>query len=164
MISIRKLTIKDVSTTFAYSSDLENTYYMLNSPLSTIEEAKQFIDRCIDEYSNHHPKYLSFAVVYGQLHVGEVFATIDGSEAIIGWIIDKHYWGKGIATHAARLLIEHLKSEFQINYLISYCDARNFPSQRVMEKIGMTFVGTNGLRNYNKDVSPCEELKYEMHL
>ena len=33
-----------------------------------------------------------------------------------------------------------------------------------MEKIGMKFVGTNGVRNYEKEVLPGEELKYEMYL
>jgi len=164
MVSIRKFMIEDVKTTFAYSSDVENTYYMLNSPFATVDETKQFILKCINEYDCENPRYLSFAVTYDGIHVGEVFASISGKEVDIGWIIDKHYWGKGIATSAAKLLLEYLKNELQIDHVIAYCDARNIPSKRVMEKLGMTFVGINGVRSYDKEVSQGEELKYEMYM
>ena len=164
MITIRKFTLEDVGTTFVYSSDHENTYYMLNSPFTTPEETHAFLVKCIEEYDKEHPRYISFAVIYEGVHVGEVFATISEQEAIIGWLISKQHWGKGIATHAARLLIDYLKSELHLSHLISYCDARNIASKRVMEKLGMRFVGTNGARNYEKNVTPGEELKYEMEL
>ena len=164
MISIRKLTIEDVITTFAYSSNHENTYYMLNSPFLTIDETKEFVSKCIAEYESKNPRFLSFAVVYNDVHVGEVFASISKKEADIGWIIDKRYWGKGIATCGAKLFIEYLKNEHGIEHLISCCDARNMPSRRIMEKLGMKFVGENGIRYYDKEVSPNEELKFEMHL
>lgn len=164
MISIRKLTMDDVETMFVYSSDFENTYYMLNSPFSTVEETREFLDKCIEEYDREEPQYLSFAVEWNHLHVGEVFASISGKEADIGWIIDKRYWGKGFATQAANLLIEYLEKNLQIEEIVAYCDARNIPSQKVMEHIGMKRVGSNGIRNYSKNVSSGEELKYRMEL
>ena len=33
-----------------------------------------------------------------------------------------------------------------------------------MEKLGMQFVGENGVRYYDKEVSPGKELKFEMNL
>lgn len=164
MVLLRKLTMEDVDTTFAYSSDFENTYYMLNSPFLTIEETKHFLAKCIAEYDCQEPRYLSFAVTYNEIHVGEVFASISEKEADIGWIIDKRYWGNGISTLAAKALIEYLRDYLKIEYLVAYCDVRNIPSKRVMEKLGMTFAGTNGIRKYDKDVLPGEELKYEMRL
>lgn len=164
MISIRKLTMEDSVTTFAYSSDAENVFYMLNSPFLTLEETVKFLAKCIAEYKKEKPKYLSYAVIYEGVHVGEVFASIDGNVADIGWLIDKHYWGKGIATCGASLLVEHLKKELGILHFVAYCDARNIQSKRIMEKIGMQFAGVNGIRNYDKDVSPGEELKYQLCL
>ena len=34
----------------------------------------------------------------------------------------------------------------------------------IMEKIGMNYIGENGLRNYCKNVSCAKELKFEMFL
>ena len=55
MVLLRKLTMEDADTTFAYSSDFENTYYMLNSPFLTIEETKHFLAKCIAEYDCQEP-------------------------------------------------------------------------------------------------------------
>lgn len=164
MISIRKLTMGDVNTMFSYSSTDENTHYMLTSPFLTIDDTQEFLSKCIAEYESEHPRYLSFAVVYNSVHVGEVFASISEKEADIGWIIDKDYWGKGIATSGAKMFIEYLKREYGVDYFVAYCDARNIASKRVMEKIGMRYAGINGIRNYDKEVSPGKELKFEMNL
>lgn len=160
MISIRKFTLDDTESTFSYSSDFENTYYMLMVPHKTIEETRTFLKKCIKEYEKEQPEYLSFAVVLDNQHIGEVFAYLSEKEADIGWLIDKQYWGNGYATQAAKLLVEFLEKNLQIKEIVAYCDARNIPSQKVMEHIGMEYVGTNGIRTYNKDVSEYEELKY----
>ena len=89
----------------------------MKTPFLTIEETNNFLAKCIAEYDCECPKYLSFAVTYNETHVGEVFASISGKEADIGWIIDKRYWGKGISTCAAKALIEYLRDFYQIKYL-----------------------------------------------
>ncbi len=162
MVSIRKLTLEDVETTFTYSSDFENTHYMLMVPFRTREETEAFITKCIEAYESEKPEYLSFAVTWNNLHVGEVFAYLSEKEADIGWLIDKRYWGKGIATRAAKLLVEYLKDELQVESIVAYCDIRNTPSRRVMEHLGMKYAGSNGIRKYDKDVSEAEEIKYEL--
>lgn len=164
MVAIRKLTLVDVNTAYEYSSDFENTYYMLSSPFRDIEETEGFIRKCIERYACAEPDYLSFAVTYGGVHVGEVFAFLSDGEADIGWVINKRYWRKGISTEAAKLLVKHLNENLNIRHFVAYCDGRNIPSRRVMEKIGMTFAGVNGIRTYDKEVTPYEELKYELQL
>lgn len=162
MISIRKFTLSDIETTFTYASDFENTHYMLMVPFSTREETKEFICKCIEEYECEQPEHISFAVILDGLHIGEVFAYLSEKEADIGWLIDKRYWGKGYATEAANLLVKYLKEDLHMEEIVAYCDARNVPSQRVMEHIGMEYVGSNGVRTYEKDVSEWEEVKFRM--
>jgi len=50
MITIRKFTLDDTESTFTYSSDFENTHYMLMVPQKTVEETREFLAKCIDEY------------------------------------------------------------------------------------------------------------------
>ena len=111
MIYLRKLNMNDLNTTHAYSSDFENTYYMLNSEFSNIKETEKYLEKCINEYEKTNPTFITFAVVYNEIHVGEVFATLSKDGTIIGWIINKNYWRKGIATTAANMLIDILKNE-----------------------------------------------------
>lgn len=160
MITIRKFTIDDVASTFAYSSDFENTYYMLMVPNKTIEETREFLVKCIAEYEKENPEYVSFAVVLDNQHIGEVFAYLSEKEADIGWLINKRYWGNGYATEAAKLLVKYITEELQRTDIVAYCDARNIASQKVMKNIGMEFAGSNGIRTYEKDVEAWEEVKY----
>ena len=162
MITIRKFTLDDTESTFTYSSDFENTHYMLMVPQKTIEETREFLAKCIDEYEKENPEYLSFAVILDNQHIGEVFAYLSEKEADIGWLIDKRYWGNGYATEAAKLLIEYLKKELKRTDIVAYCDARNLASQKVMQNIGMEFAGSNGIRTYEKDVEDWEEIKYKL--
>lgn len=162
MITIRKFTLDDVASTYAYSSDFENTHYMLMVPQKTIEETRDFLAKCIAEYDKENPEYLSFAVDLDGQHIGEVFAYLSEKEADIGWLIDKLYWGKGYATEAAKLLVEYLQTELNRTDIVAYCDERNIASQKVMKKIGMGFAGSNGIRTYEKDVESWEEVKYQL--
>ena len=164
MISIRRLTIDDVDTVFEYSSDFENTYYMLTPPDASKDETSAFVKKCIAEYDRPCPRYLSFAVTLDGIHIGEVFAEVKGEEADIGWVINKKYWGHGYATKAAFLLVKYLRERFGVTELVAFCDARNVASQKVMRHLGMTLVGTNGIRKYDKDVTCGEELKFSVKL
>ena len=114
MIYLRKLNMNDLNTTHVYSSDFENTYYMLNSEFSNIKETEKYLEKCINEYEKTNPTFITFAVVYNEIHVGEVFATLSKDGTIIGWIINKNYWRKGIATTAANMLVDILKNEYNI--------------------------------------------------
>ena len=162
MITIRKFTLDDVASTFAYSSDFENTHYMLMVPNKTIEETREFLVKCIAEYEKENPEYVSFAVVLDNQHIGEVFAYLSEKEADIGWLINKRYWGNGYATEAAKLLVEYIKKELHRTDIVAYCDARNIASQKVMKNIGMEFAGSNGIRTYEKAVEAWDEVKYQL--
>ena len=164
MLSIRRLTMNDVDTVFEYSSDLENTYYMLTPPDKSKDETEAFVKKCVEEYDRARPRYLSFAVTLDGVHIGEVFAEVKGTEADIGWVINKKYWGHGYATQASRLLVEYLKRHLGVTELVAFCDARNIASQKVMEHLGMTPAGTNGIRKYNKEVSSGVELRFSAKL
>lgn len=50
MITIRNFIPEDAHTVYRYSSDFENTYYMLNNPFSSLEEASTFVEKCIKAY------------------------------------------------------------------------------------------------------------------
>jgi len=162
MIEIRKFTQSDAATVFAYSGSFENTYYMLASPNRDIGETEDYITRCIKEYNETDPRYLAFAVTDDGDHVGEVFATFEECGVIIGWIIRTDRQGRGIATEAASQLIRYLRDERGVKKIISFCDSRNTASRRVMEKLGLVFIGESGERHYKKDVSDGVELQFEL--
>ena len=164
MINIRKFTINDLHTTFEYSSDFENTYYLLRNPDLNIDETKKYIENILKEYESKKPNFISFVIEYNNIHVGEIFSTFEEDYSIIGYIINKKYWNLGIGYFAAKWMIEYLKENSDVKYVIGYCDSRNIPSKKIIEKLNMEYIGTNGVREYNKDVTNGIELKYVLYL
>jgi RimJ/RimL family protein N-acetyltransferase len=68
------------------------------------------------------------------LHVSE-----SGEEAELGITLAPEAQGRGLAEEAARTLIAGLASATAVRRLIGITDARNAPSARLLERLGMTF-------------------------
>lgn len=56
----------------------------------------------------------------------------------IGWRLRRASWGKGYAPEAARKALEVGFEQDGINEIVAFTALQNLPSQRVMEKLGMT--------------------------
>jgi RimJ/RimL family protein N-acetyltransferase len=56
----------------------------------------------------------------------------------IGWRLAKEAWGNGYATEAARASLVYAFGPAGLDDVMSFSTATNRPSQRVMERIGMT--------------------------
>jgi RimJ/RimL family protein N-acetyltransferase len=56
----------------------------------------------------------------------------------VAWRLHRHYWGRGYATEAARAAIDDGFARAGLNEIVALTALRNLPSQRVMEKLGMT--------------------------
>jgi RimJ/RimL family protein N-acetyltransferase len=56
----------------------------------------------------------------------------------IGWRLAKDAWGNGYATEGARAVLAHAFGPVGLAEVLSFTATTNKPSQRVMERIGMT--------------------------
>ena len=73
----------------------------------------------------------------GELNIRDIINRIGE----IAYIVNPDYWGKGIATEAAKLLIEFGFKELNLHRNYAKCDTRNIGSDKVLGKIGMTMEG-----------------------
>jgi RimJ/RimL family protein N-acetyltransferase len=55
----------------------------------------------------------------------------------VGWFIDRHYWGRGLASEGAREALRFGFGELDFDRIIARYTTDNHASGRVMEKIGM---------------------------
>ncbi|NYH16782.1 GNAT family N-acetyltransferase [Paraburkholderia bryophila] len=60
-----------------------------------------------------------------------------GPEIEIGWRLPRKAWGSGIATEAARTVLQHAFATLDVPEVVAEIDARNFGSMRVAEKLGL---------------------------
>lgn len=64
---------------------------------------------------------------------------LDGvSEIEIGWRLAKEFWGRGLATEAARVALQHAVAHARLLRVIAIAMPENRPSLHIMEKLGMT--------------------------
>ena len=73
-------------------------------------------------------------------YCGFYHQRIDGIDEIeIGYRMHPDYWSKGLTTEAAIAVRDYAFRDLKLARVISLISPGNIPSQRVAEKIGMTF-------------------------
>ncbi|WEX11390.1 GNAT family N-acetyltransferase [Chelativorans sp. AA-79] len=65
-------------------------------------------------------------------------AILSNPEVEIGWVIGKEFWGRGLAPEGARAWLDYAWS-IGLPEVVAFTARLNLPSQRVMQKIGMTY-------------------------
>lgn len=76
--------------------------------------------------------------------IGFIGLSVPGFEAHftpcveIGWRLAAEQWNRGLATEGAAAVARFAFEVVKLRELVSFTTARNLPSRRVMEKIGMT--------------------------
>jgi [ribosomal protein S5]-alanine N-acetyltransferase len=110
------------------------------------KESQEFVKQVlIDATKKTRTRYV-FAVINKKdermIGAGEFnIRSFNNKIGEIAYIVNPDYWGNGIATEVAELLIEFGFSEFSLHRIYATCDPRNIGSKRVLEKVGMTQEG-----------------------
>lgn len=61
-------------------------------------------------------------------------------ETEVGFLLSRSYWGKGLATEAARASLRYGFEELGLGSIVAIVHPENRASRRVIEKLGMSFV------------------------
>jgi RimJ/RimL family protein N-acetyltransferase len=61
-------------------------------------------------------------------------------EVEVGYLLGKAFWGKGLATEAARTCLQYGFENLEVETIVAIVHPENVASQRVIEKLGMAFV------------------------
>ena len=146
MLSTERLILRDFNeddfaAVHAYASDPMVTQYTDWGP-NTEDETRAFLGRALDRRHVSPRTEFDFAIVMK----GD--ATLVGScglyvkhpehrEGMIGYVMNRHYWGQGIVTEAARAVAGFAFQQLHLHRLYATCDVENAASARVMQKLGM---------------------------
>ncbi|MBO1581594.1 GNAT family N-acetyltransferase [Bacillus sp. XF8] len=142
---LRELTNHDWIDVHKYASQDKVCEYQPWGP-NTVEDSKDFVKQVIKDASQEPRTRYVFAIVEkdiermvgaGELNIRD-FTNKNGE---IGYIVNPDYWGKGLATDVANLLIDFGFSELKLHRIYATCDPRNIGSSKVLEKVGMTKEG-----------------------
>lgn len=140
---LRHIVQEDLAALFAFYSDPDVTKYIPDAP-QTYDETREELEW----FMNGHPKFPElglWATVYRETghfigRCGLLPWTIDDKpEVEVAFALTKEYWGLGLATEAARALVQYGFERLQLPRLICLIDPDHKASINVATKIGMVF-------------------------
>lgn len=140
---LRRLTMDDLDALCALYRDPEVRRYFPDGTL-TYEETKDELAWIIDVYYRQYGWGL-WATIHKATNTfigrcGLLPWTIEGrSEVEIAYLLDKAYWGQGLATEAARAIRDYGFEQLNLSRLICVIDREHHASQKVATNIGMRF-------------------------
>jgi len=135
---LRQYTENDFAAVHSYANFRENLIYMLWGP-NTENQTHEFIKREISKLHENPRKEYNFAIVLKDTEslIGGCGITIYNTCGELGWILHRDYWKQGYGTEMGAALLKLGFEGLNLRRIIATCDAENYGSYRVMEKIGM---------------------------
>ena len=142
LLKFQPLQITDASLIHhTWGAQAENFTYLTSPVLATIDLAQNYINQTLK-----FPASKAYHIMIDGEVCGLVKALVDGHRAQVGYVVDKSYWGKGIATQAVKFITVELNNTPSIQRIWATCALENRGSQRVLEKCGYQREGV--LRNW----------------
>lgn len=138
---LRRLVPEDLEALFVLYSDPEIRQYFPEGTLTYSETREE-----LEWFLNGHPRHPELGL-WATIHkatgrfigrCGLLPWTIDQRpEVEIAYLLDKRFWGQGLATEAAQGLKRYGCTQLRLPRLICMMDVRNQASVRVARRIGM---------------------------
>jgi len=94
--------------------------------------------------------------------VGSIGIRVRPTEADLGYVLSPDHWGREIMPEAGRAVVGWLFEQPTMQVVWAHLDAENRKSERLLQKLGMTFVErfTGTVLHPNVSEEPRECLKY----
>jgi len=126
-------------------SDASVMRYISNGVVKTPEETRETIARVQARWQQYGFSWWAIKEKASGAIVGAAclqhLANVDGAPLEIGWRLAPAHHGKGYATEAAQAIVAFAVENVGATYLVAVADPENTPSQRVMQRLGMTYKG-----------------------
>lgn len=144
-LRLRRVSMQDADQMYAYASDDEVAKYVTWETHRSIDDSKRFIQFILAQYAKHDIAPWGIELKESGRLVGTVdfvWWKPEQQAAEIGYVLARDCWGQGIMTEAASALLKLGFGRMELVRVQARCLVENIGSQRVMEKIGMSYEGT----------------------
>ncbi|ADG41377.1 GNAT family N-acetyltransferase [Leuconostoc kimchii] len=132
---LRPVVQSDTSDIFEYLHDVETVQFITVSQAKSIDDV---IKNSIQGFFMVDP-IGKWAIVFEGKMIGTIDMRLNESDysAEIGYVLNKHYWGRGMMPEAAKAVLKIAFEELHLVRVMAVHDVRNPKSGQVMLKIGM---------------------------
>ena len=140
---LRRLTLADAADLYRIYSDPETIKFMGKAPDSVEEEQSHIQSHIAHHYEKNGVGLWATVLKENNRFIGRcglMRKQIEGVEEVeIAYLLDRAYWGKGLATEAAEAIIKHGYAKYGFKRIVAVIHPQNVASIRVAEKIGMKY-------------------------
>lgn len=161
---LRPFRMEDVDDALAYRNDEEFARFLSHIPRPfTRRDSEAFVERNMCVQWDTSP---TFAVVLDGRVIGTVNLEVKAEmrTAMLGYAIGRAWWGRGIATEAARAAIGWGIDGFGLRRVWASTDVRHTRSQRVLEKLGFVRESVLVGHHLGRDGELIDEVVYGLGL
>lgn len=137
---LRPFEVTDVDDVWTYASDPEVAHFRPLPNPYTRNDALEFVKRQLQtDWSTD----AEFAIVHGQRVIGGLSLQVspEDDRAELGYLLGRRWWGQGLATEAARAVVDWGFQRFNLYKVYARAHVDNSRSWRVMERLGMSREG-----------------------
>jgi len=140
---LREPVLGDLDQLSAINADPEVARFVSRTGPLTRDQTQALLERSIEHWREHgFGWWMADLRETGELtgFVGlahPTFVPEIAHEVEVGWRIGRPYWGRGLATEAARAALELGFGELGLRRIVSIIDPSNARSIRVAEKLGL---------------------------
>ena len=135
---LRRFTKDDMEALFHILKDEDVNQFLPWYPVKDMKETEKFYE---ERYQANYeqPQAYAYAICFKEDNVPIGYMKVDMEESHdFGYGLRKEFWGQGIATEAAKAVIEQVKKD-GLPYITATHDRLNPKSGNVMRKVGMKY-------------------------
>jgi len=137
-IKLRRIMKSDLEDVYEYASDQITSEFLLWSPHPSRDFTKKYLDHIDKKYRK--AEFYDWGIEYEGKMIGTCGFTcfcIDNNSAQIGYVLNKNYWGLGIAAEAVKMVMAYGFGDLSLNRIEARYMIENDASRKVMERCFM---------------------------
>ncbi len=147
-VELRRIYAGDLLALYEVYSDPEVMRFASDPPFTSVEMMHQFFTSVEQGYQTG--AYYELAIVYQQ---DKVIGTCSlhsinwpQQRAEIGFLLNRHYWRRGIMSEVLRIFLHYCFGELAINVLEAEIDEKNIASRKLVTQMGFRPVAGEALK------------------
>ena len=143
-LTLRRMLKRDSGDMYEYARDPEVSEYLLWQPHESENYTRRYLSYLQSRY--RAGDFYDWAVVWREEDrmigtCGFTKIVIDSNSAEVGYVLNREFWGRGIAPEAVRAVFRFAFDELRLHRVEAHYMLGNERSRRVMEKVGMKYEG-----------------------
>lgn len=138
---MRRPKARDADAVFEYASDPEVTRYMDWKTHTGKGESLDFSERSNARWASGEEYTWVITEAPSDVAIGALSCRFRSGTVDFGYVLNRRCWGRGLATEAARAIVDRLFSLDAVERVTATCDTENVRSARVLEKAGLRLEG-----------------------